>query len=120
MNDIGKNLRELRKSKGLSIRGLSEKIGISHNTLATYERNEVIPTINYAIKICEFLQVPIEYLVYGKKVTSNFNDNELLQLFNEIDNFNEKEKEIAKNFLKKLIKNTIERKELEKEGEQKE
>ena len=63
MNQIAKNLRELRDKSGLSLRALGEAIGLSHNTLATYERNDVVPTVNNAVKICEYFKVPVEYLI---------------------------------------------------------
>ena len=105
MSDIAKNIKELRDKSGLSLRALAEAVGVSHNTLATYERQGVIPTVNNAVKICEYFQVPVEYLLYGKKVTTDFNDSELLKLFREIDEYSKEEKEIAKKFLKKLVKN---------------
>ncbi len=114
MNNIAKNLKELRSNSGLSLRALAEAVGLSHNTLATYERNDVIPTVNNAVKICEYYQIPVEYLLYGKKITTDFNDSELLRLFREIDEYNKEEREIAKKFLRKLVKNIEERKELEK------
>ena len=83
---------------------------------ASWEKCEaqgVIPTVNNAVKICEYFQVPVEYLLYGKKITTDFNDSELLKLFREIDEYSKDEKEIAKKFLKKLVKNVKERKELE-------
>jgi transcriptional regulator with XRE-family HTH domain len=113
MNQIAKNLRELRDKSGLSLRALGEEIGLSHNTLATYERQGVVPTVNNAVKICEYFKVPVEYLLYGKKVTTDFNDQDLLKLFKEIDEYEESDRKIAKNILKKLIKNVKERKGIE-------
>ena len=115
MNQIAKNLRELRDESGLSLRALAEAIGLSHNTLATYERNDVVPTVNNAVKICEYFKVPVEYLLYGKKILTDFNDQELLKLFKEIDEYEESDRKVAKNILKKLIKNISERKKIEKE-----
>ena len=54
MNEIAKNLRELRDKSGLSLRALAEAIGLSHNTLATYERNDVVPTVNNAVNFNRF------------------------------------------------------------------
>ncbi len=113
MNDIGKNLKELRAASGLTLRELAMKVGISHNTLATYERNSVTPTIHYAVKICEFFKVPVEYLVYGKKVSTDFNDEGLLKLFKEVDEFEEQDRETVKGVLRKLVKNIQERREIE-------
>ena len=115
MNQIAKNLRELRDKSGLSLRALAEAIGLSHNTLATYERNDVVPTVNNAVKICEYFKVPVEYLLYGKKILTDFNDVDLLKLFKEIDEYEESDRKVAKNILKKLVKNISDRKEIEKE-----
>ncbi len=115
MNEIAKNLRQLRKEKGLSLRALSEKVGVSHNTLATYERNDVVPTVTIAIKICEFYKIPMEYLLYGKKVITDFDDMELLKIFREVDGYSEADRKIAKKFLGKLVRNVRERLALEGE-----
>ena len=114
MKKIGDNFRVLRNESGLSIRQLSEKIGISHNTLAAYERNVVIPTVPYAMKICEFFKVPVEYLVYGEEaVKQEFQDNELLSLAKEIDELKDDETSLlAKKYLRKLIDNFVEKKKL--------
>src|SRR4030043_2312043 len=109
MNEIAKNLRELRGKSGLSLRALAEAIGLSHNTLATYERNDVVPTVNNAVKICEYFNVPVEYLLYGRKILTDFNDQELLKLFKEIDEYEEPDRKAAENILKKLVKNVRER-----------
>ena len=113
MNNIAKNIRELRKKHGLSLRALAEAIGVSHNTLATYEKNNVMPTITNALKVSEYFKVPVEYLVYGKKVMTDFNDGELLKLFREIDDYEEFDRGVEKKVLKKLVKNVRERKEIE-------
>ncbi len=115
MKEISKNIKELRNKSGLSLRALAEKVGISHNTLATYERNDVVPTVTNAIKICEYFKVPVEYLLYGKKTTTDFNDSELLNLFKEIDEYEESDRKVTKNILRKLIKNIRERKKIEEE-----
>ena len=113
MNEIAKHIKELRNKSGLSLRALAEAIGVSHNTLATYEKNNVMPTITNASKISEYFQVPMEYLLYGRKILTDFNDEELLKLFKEIDEYEAPDRKVAKNILKKLVKNVSERKELE-------
>jgi transcriptional regulator with XRE-family HTH domain len=113
MNEIGKNLKELRSKSGISLRELAEEVDISHNTLATYERNDVVPTIYNAVRICEFYKVPVEYLIYGKKITTDFNDSELLRLFREIDGYEKTDRDVAKKILRKLVKNVKDRKDIE-------
>ena len=113
MNEIAKNIKELRNKSGLSLRALAEAIGVSHNTLATYEKNNVMPTIMNAAKISDYFKVPMEYLLYGRKILTDFNDQDLLKLFKEIDEYEASDRKIAKNILKKLVKNVRERKEIE-------
>ena len=54
---IGDNLKNLRKEKGLSFRKLAKQVGISHNILAVYERNESTPSLENALKICKFFMI---------------------------------------------------------------
>ena len=106
---IGKNLKQLREEEGLTIRELAKKVGISHNTMAAYERESIMPSLQNAFIIAEYFGVPIEYLLKGKKMISKFNDGALLSLFKEVDEMGREDRTIAKKFLKKLIKNREER-----------
>ncbi len=47
----------------------------------------------------------IEYLVYGKRVSTDFHDEELLRLIKEVDEFAEQHRVTVKNILKKIVKN---------------
>ena len=57
----------------------------------------------------------LNILLYGKKILTDFNDVDLLKLFKEIDQYEESDRKVAKNILKKLVKNISDRKEIEKE-----
>ena len=74
MESIGENLKSLRKSEARSLRELAEKIDMSYITIASYERNIIVPTITNVIKICNYFKVSCEYLIYGDKVKTDFND----------------------------------------------
>ena len=112
MDRIGKHLRELRKKEELSIRALAEKVGISYNTIASYERDKIVPTINNVMKICDYFKVPAEYLIHGKKILTDFNDTELLTLFREVDEYENKDREVVKELLRKITGNIKERREI--------
>jgi transcriptional regulator with XRE-family HTH domain len=101
---IGKNLRKLRKDKGLSLRELQDEVGISHNTLGAYERDAVQPTIENYFKLIEYFEVPFNYLAYGKEVTQDFTDSELKILFKRVETLNKKNREVIKNYIKKYLK----------------
>ncbi len=117
MYQIGENIKRLRKSKSLSIRALAKLVDISHNTLASYERKSIMPSLENSFKLARFFDVPLEYLLLGEKATVYFKDIELLELFKEVDSLPEEDRSIAKKFLSKLIKNSKERKQLMEEAE---
>ncbi len=100
---IGKYLRNLRKNKRLSLRQLEKEIGISYNTLGSYERNTCQPTIENCYNICKYFEVPIEYLVLGEDCIQNYQDIELIELFNKADRMEKEDREMIKKLLKKYI-----------------
>ena len=61
--DFGKKIKEIRKSKGLSQRELGEKMGITQQTIAQYERAIEQPKLMTVRKLAEALDVPIGELV---------------------------------------------------------
>jgi len=117
MSTIGENIKRLREGKKLSIRALAKKVNISHNTLASYEREKIMPSLENSFKLAKFFNVPVEYLVIGEKLISKFNDAELLVLFKKIDDMEEEDSDMVKKYILKLIKNKEERKKLKKETE---
>ncbi len=101
---IGNNLRALRKKQGLSLRKLQNEVGISHNTLGSYERNTIQPTIENCYKLCKYFEVPIEYLILGENCSKNYKDIELVELFNLIDKMESEDRETIKKYVYKYIK----------------
>lgn len=59
--DIGKKIRELRKSKNFSIIDLSKESGLSTGLISQIERNMVVPSIKVMWKIANVLEVNIGY-----------------------------------------------------------
>ncbi len=49
--------------------------------------------------------VPIEYLVKGEKVNTDFNDGVLLELFRTVDEMSREERTVVKKYLRKFITN---------------
>ena len=58
-----KNLRTLRKKKGISQQALAVVIGISQQSVNKYENHDVEPDISTLIKIADYFDVTIDYLV---------------------------------------------------------
>lgn len=58
-NYIGKNLKYLRKLKGLKQDEMLNSIGIGRATCSNYELNQTEPTIATILRISEFFGVPV-------------------------------------------------------------
>lgn len=56
---VGQRIRELRKSKGLSLRALAELSGLSPNAISLIERGENSPTVSSLRQLANALEVPI-------------------------------------------------------------
>lgn len=59
---LGHNITLLRKKLKLSQNELGKQIGTSGDIIGRYERGEVNPSIEVAVKIADILQVSLDYL----------------------------------------------------------
>lgn len=87
---LGQNITTLRKKLKLSQNDLGKVVGTSGDIIGRYERDEVKPSIEVAIKIADALQVSLDYLV-GK--TSLEVDSNTLKRIEEIGNLPKSAKE---------------------------
>jgi transcriptional regulator with XRE-family HTH domain len=60
---LGQQMTALRKKKGLSQADLGKAVGTSGDIIGRYERDEVKPSIEVAVKIADTLEVSLDYLV---------------------------------------------------------
>lgn len=60
---FAKRIKELRIKNNLSIKKLSQLIGISTSTLTNYEKAKNLPKINNLKKLAIFYQVKVNYLL---------------------------------------------------------
>ena len=58
-----KNLKKLRTEMGISQRQLGEQIGVSQQSINKYENHEIEPDIRILIKMADFFQTSLDYLV---------------------------------------------------------
>ncbi len=56
-------LKEIRKIKGISQLKLAMELNTSQNTISRYETGEREPGINELIKIAEYFNVSVDYLL---------------------------------------------------------
>jgi transcriptional regulator with XRE-family HTH domain len=87
---FGERLTVVRKRKKLSQSDVGKKIGINGDAYGRYERGEVRPTIEMAVKIAEALEVSLDYLA-GKTDTEL--DNATLKRLQDVTRLPDKEKE---------------------------
>ncbi len=57
-----KKLKQIRKSKGLTMKELGKIIGVTGLTIYRYEAGIRKPNIDLAIKLAETLEVPVKEL----------------------------------------------------------
>ncbi|MBQ9118017.1 MAG: helix-turn-helix transcriptional regulator [Clostridia bacterium] len=55
-------IQELRKEKGLSQKGLAEKVASTNKNIWAYENNVAIPPLDILIKLADFFGCSIDYL----------------------------------------------------------
>lgn len=60
---IGERLTDLRKDKGLTQKELSEKLFINYRTYSGYERNETEASDEVKVKLAEFYNISLDYLL---------------------------------------------------------
>jgi len=65
---FGERLTQVRKRKSLSQAEVGKKIGINGDVYGRYERNEVKPTIEMAVKIAQALEVSLDFLTSNSDI----------------------------------------------------
>lgn len=63
---IGDRIRECRKKKMMTIRVLGEYTGLSAGYLSMLEQNKTSPNVDNLAKICEALDIDIQYALEGE------------------------------------------------------
>jgi transcriptional regulator with XRE-family HTH domain len=86
---FGKNVASERKKKGFSQDELAKSVGTISVTIGRYERDEIKPSIDIAIKIADALGVSLDYLT-GK--TDIELDNSIIKRVVEIQNLSSEDK----------------------------
>lgn len=69
MENLGKNLRALRKEEGLTLLQLGEKVGLSASYLSQVERGVTMPSLSRLTSIAEALDVEVRHF-FEDDVTS--------------------------------------------------
>ena len=59
-------LRELRKARGITMKELGDMLGVSESTISLYENGKREPSYELLLKIAEFFNVSVDYLLRGE------------------------------------------------------
>lgn len=65
MRDIGKNIRKLRESKGLTQDQLAEKLFVTRQTVSNYETGRTRPDVDMIVSIANVLETDANSVIYG-------------------------------------------------------
>jgi transcriptional regulator with XRE-family HTH domain len=88
---FGARVIEVRKERGMSQEQLAKALGATPTTVGRYERDEVKPSIEVAVKIAEVLEVSLDYLTGSSQ--NDLKDKKMIERFNSILNLETKDKE---------------------------
>ena len=105
-NELSKRIKAIREAKGWNQKRLAEESGILQKQISTYESGNTSPSLEKLILIANTLGVSTDYLL-GARNEENVNisvkDRELLSRFEQVDQFNEEERLLAKSILDLVI-----------------
>lgn len=68
MKDVGKNIKAIRASKGMTQDALAEALFVTRQTISNYENGRSRPDIQMVIKIAEVLGTDANAVIYGPPV----------------------------------------------------
>lgn len=85
MKSIGEIIKELREEEGLNQLELSKILNVHKGSISNWENNKRTPDADMLIKIADFFNCSVDYLLGNTKIRNKF---EIPDLFNETDKLN--------------------------------
>ena len=64
--NVGENIKKFRKLKGLTQKELAEKLGITQQSVAQYERTNKLPKLETLLYIADALDITLNGLLFGE------------------------------------------------------
>ena len=101
-SDFGDRLRAVRLQKNMLQKDVAERAHVHVIQYGRYERGDAQPTSDVLRRLADVLGVSGDYLLNGSNehaAKATFADLELLQLFQEVEKFPDKEKDAVKDVL---------------------
>ncbi len=88
---FGQRIIQVRKEKNISQEELAKKLQATATTIGRYERDEVKPSIDVAVRIAEALEVSLDYLTGVSK--SELKDKKMIERINSLISLPDKDRE---------------------------
>ena len=67
MNTIKNNIKELRTKKDIYQLKLAMDLGLTQETISSYERNIIVPSVEALIKLADYFNTNIDYILCRTK-----------------------------------------------------
>jgi len=108
LENIGNNIRVLRKAQKISQAKMAESIGISLSQYTRIENGEANASISTIIKVASFLETGIDLLVYGEEIKPEnkpiaIKKLNLIEKMSEIEQMNPADQKLANQVLDLVI-----------------
>ncbi len=113
MNRLEKKVADLRKKRKMTQEELAKMLNTSISAVGRYERGKMVPSIEVAKKIAQFLNTTVGYLLGENDQTELFKDPTMLERFEEVSRLPKEDKVciyslldayLAKNKLQAILK----------------
>ena len=102
MNKItGENLKKLRQKRDITQVRLATEIGLSQESISSFESNGTNMKLEYLVRIADFLNTTVDYIIERtnndaplREVINNINDenqNQLLNNYSQLNNLQRKD-----------------------------
>jgi len=105
--NLSVRLKQQRMQTGLSQKEFAEKINLAYAQYNRYERGDNVPNAETLSKLADALNISVDYLLEGEEkdaAIANFEDKDLLKLFQEVEGLEKEDKDYIKKVVSDLVK----------------
>lgn len=67
---FGNRLRKVREARNLSLRDLSDRVGVEFAQISRYERGQALPNVETLLSLSDALEVDVNILLRGERTDS--------------------------------------------------
>jgi len=100
--DFGQRLREIRESRGLSLKELAERTEAHVSNLSCYETGKRIPSLELFIRIATVLGVTADYLLGSVDEEGVLFDEEVRSIVRDLQALNPRDREAVSGLIRML------------------